>query len=198
MHCATCTCLSTKRLRNFYDFFHFLLLALAYMYLPSTLYVPSSEFSVFQDCPWAIFFLFIFKDNKAPWKWVGFVRWKWRNAQQGFHATLGSFNNHVEISLSFFDQLPTSTWTFLTLNVELVFFDPPIPPYLVHVVFKRPPTLEVATRTVPCRVCMHKKNKRKPFRLPPTTKCESIHNGLTSFLKSLSVFECTSVFIWGL
>ena len=74
VHCATCTCLSTKRLRNFYDFFHFLLLALAYMYLPSTLYVPSSEFSVFQDCPWAIFFLFIFKDNKAPWKWVGFVR----------------------------------------------------------------------------------------------------------------------------
>ena len=101
VHCATCTCLSTKRLRNFYDFFHFLLLALAYMYLPSTLYVPSSEFSVFQDCPWAIFFLFIFKDNKAPWKWVGFVRWKWRNAQQGFHATLGSFNNHVDISLPF-------------------------------------------------------------------------------------------------
>ena len=124
VHCATCTCLSTKRLRNFYDFFHFLLLALAYMYLPSTLYVPSSEFSVFQDCPWAIFFLFIFKDNKAPWKWVGFVRWKWRNAQQGFHATLGSFNNHVDISLPLFYQLPISTWTFFTLNVELVFFDP--------------------------------------------------------------------------
>ena len=112
VHCATCTCLSTKRLRNFYDFFHFLLLALAYMYLPSTLYVPSSEFSVFQDCPWAIFFLFIFKDNKAPWKWVGFVRWKWRNAQQGFHATLGSFNNHVDISLPPF--LPT---TYLHVDI---------------------------------------------------------------------------------
>ena len=29
-----------------------------------------------------------------------------------------SFNNYVDIILPFFDHLPTSTWTFFTLNVE--------------------------------------------------------------------------------
>ena len=29
-----------------------------------------------------------------------------------------SFNNYVDKIVSFFDHLPTSTWTFFTLNVD--------------------------------------------------------------------------------
>ena len=49
----------------------------------------------------------------------------------------GSFNNYVDIILPFFDPLPTSTWTFFTLNVDQNWhFSTNYPPHLVHVVFE--------------------------------------------------------------
>ena len=50
----------------------------------------------------------------------------------------GPFKNYVDI-LTFFDYLPTSTWTFFTLNVDKKkHFLTTYPPHLVHVVFERP------------------------------------------------------------
>ena len=51
----------------------------------------------------------------------------------------GSFNNYVDIFLLFFDQLPTSTRTFFTLNVgKKGYFWTTYLPDIVHVVFGRP------------------------------------------------------------
>ena len=50
-----------------------------------------------------------------------------------------SFNNYVDMILPFFDHLPTSTWTFFTLNVDKNGdFCTTYPPHLVHVVIERP------------------------------------------------------------
>ena len=55
-------------------------------------------------------------------------------------ACRGPFNNYVEKILAFFDYLPTSTWTFFTLNVDKKkHFLITYPPHLVHVVFEPPP-----------------------------------------------------------
>ena len=56
----------------------------------------------------------------------------------------GPFNNYVDKILTLFDYLPTylptSTWTFFTLNVDKKkHFLTTYPPHLVHVVFERPP-----------------------------------------------------------
>ena len=52
---------------------------------------------------------------------------------------MGPFNNYVDKILTFFDYLPTSTWTFITLKVDKKkHFLTIYPPHLVHVVFERP------------------------------------------------------------
>ena len=52
----------------------------------------------------------------------------------------GPFKNYVDKILTIFDYLPTSTWTFFTLNVDKKkHFLTTYPPHLVHVVFERPP-----------------------------------------------------------
>ena len=56
--------------------------------------------------------------------------------------------------LPFFDHLPTSTWTFFTLNVDQNWhFLTTYPPHLVHVAFERPPT-------------SHEKKRKKEEKLP--------------------------------
>ena len=51
----------------------------------------------------------------------------------------GLFKNYVDKILTIFDYLPTSTWTFFTLNVDKKkHFLTTYPPHLVHVVFERP------------------------------------------------------------
>ena len=51
----------------------------------------------------------------------------------------GSFKNYVDKILTIFDYLPTSTWTFFTLNVDkMKHFLTTYPPHHVHVVFDRP------------------------------------------------------------
>ena len=51
----------------------------------------------------------------------------------------GPFKNYVDKILTIFDYLPTSTWTFFTLNVDKKkHFLTTYPPHLVHVVFERP------------------------------------------------------------
>ena len=51
----------------------------------------------------------------------------------------GSFTNYVDKILTIFDYLPTSTWTFFTLNVDKKkHFLTTYPSHLVHVVFERP------------------------------------------------------------
>ena len=60
------------------------------------------------------------------------------------HAKLfaeGSFNNHVDIIWTVFDPLiPTSSWTFFTLNVDKNGHFMDHLPHHVHVVFERPLT----------------------------------------------------------
>ena len=52
----------------------------------------------------------------------------------------GSFNNYVDMILPFFAHLPTSTWTFFTLNVDQNWhFLSTYPPHLVHVIFEKNP-----------------------------------------------------------
>ena len=49
----------------------------------------------------------------------------------------GPFKNYVDKILTIFDYLPTSTWTFFTLNVDKKkHFLTTYPPHLVHVVFE--------------------------------------------------------------
>ena len=51
----------------------------------------------------------------------------------------GPFKNYVDKILTIYDYLPTSTWTFFTLNVDKKkHFLATYPPHLVHVVFERP------------------------------------------------------------
>ena len=51
----------------------------------------------------------------------------------------GPFKSYVDKILTIFDYLPTSTWTFFTLNVDKKkHFLTTYPPHLVHVVFERP------------------------------------------------------------
>ena len=55
--------------------------------------------------------------------------------------TLGSFKNYADMIFPFFDYLLTSTWTFLTLNVDKKkHFLTTYPPHRVQVVFERPLT----------------------------------------------------------
>ena len=51
----------------------------------------------------------------------------------------GPFKSYVDKILTIFDYLPTSTWTFFTLNVDKKkHFLITYPPHLVQVVFVRP------------------------------------------------------------
>ena len=90
----------------------------------------------------------------------------------------GSFNNYVDMILSFFDHLPTPTWTFITLNVDQNWhFLTTYPPHLVHVVFQRPlvrlkPSISTfpkhymrhCTRLLKCFVLQHSVIKTKYLR----------------------------------
>ena len=59
---------------------------------------------------------------------------------QEFTSSRRSFKNYVDKILTIFDYQPTLTWTFFTLNVEKKkYFLTTYPPYLVHIVFERPP-----------------------------------------------------------
>ena len=76
---------------------------------------------------------------------VEIVQMSGEKTQRGIHKLIfpwGSFNNYVDMILPFFDHLPTSTWTFFTLNVDQSWhFLTTYPPHLVHVVFERPPKI---------------------------------------------------------
>ena len=61
-----------------------------------------------------------------------------------FFLGKGPFKNYVDKILTIFDYLPTSTWTFFTLNVDKKkHFLTTYPPHLVHVVFERPLCLKI-------------------------------------------------------
>ena len=56
----------------------------------------------------------------------------------------GPFKSYVDKILTIFDYLPTSTWTFFTLNVDKKkHFLTTYLPHLFHVVFERPPRLYI-------------------------------------------------------
>ena len=62
----------------------------------------------------------------------------------------GSFKNYVAKILPFFDQQPTSTWTFYTIRVvNNGYFWTTYPPHFVHVVIERPQKCPFETWTHP-------------------------------------------------
>jgi hypothetical protein len=61
----------------------------------------------------------------------------------------GPFKNYVDKILTIFDYLPTSTWTFFTLNVDKKkHFLTTYLPHLVHVVFEWPQLPKVSLSLV--------------------------------------------------
>jgi hypothetical protein len=58
-----------------------------------------------------------------------------------------TFNDYVDTVLPFFDHIPISTWTFLTLNVDNNrTFWTAYPPLIVHVVIDRPNYIQKGLR----------------------------------------------------
>ena len=59
--------------------------------------------------------------------------------KESFKNPKGPFKNYLNKILTMFDYLPTSKWSFFTLNVDKKkHFLASYPPHLVHVVFERP------------------------------------------------------------